>query len=138
MKTIARYDIKECSIEFRIRTWRDLNKIVPFAAESADPDPVIVASFSNEKEARAFLDTQESYVRFFSYARMAYCEFEEYILEENVYSVDEDGDEEWVETRDCDCSHMPESITFGCSSYMWNDARKRWIEIEEEEEEEGE
>lgn len=35
-------------------------------------------------------------------------------------------------------NRMPESITFGCSSYAWSDARKRWIEIEEEEEEECE
>lgn len=138
MKTITRFDIYNCSTEIRTRDWNDLNKIAPFAAHSEDPSPDIVASFSDEKEARAFLDAQESYVRFFSYAGMTYSKFEEYILEENVYSVDEDGDEEWIESFGSDCSRMPESITFGCSSYMWNDARKRWIEIEEEEEEEGE
>ena len=136
MNTIARYDIKECSTEIRIRTWRDLDKIVPFAADSTDPSPEIVASFSDEKEARAFLATQESYVNFFTSAGMTFCTFEEYILERNIYSVDEDGDLEWTETTDSDCSRMPETITFGCDDYAWDEKFKCWRMIEDEEDEE--
>lgn len=140
MATKNVFELRTCSAEIRIlRNLDIINEGCTINSDLVgDSDPVIVKTFDTEDAALKALESYESSVDIYNHFGMLYAKVTEYWVEDAVYEIDEDGDEEWIDGGNWyTFSRMPETIMWGGDTYRWNEKLSCWhfIAVEDEEEE---
>lgn len=132
---ITRYEIHRYTAEITVRTARDLSKLVP-GCTAYDPEPETISSHDNVRAAQKALDHLSSDIHFIdSFYGGKLAEVTEYAIEEAVYSVDEDGNEEEVSVESISFTSFPTELSFGCNDYEYN-LLSGWTLVADEDEDE--
>ena len=116
---ITRYEIRRHTAEFTVRSARDLAKLFPGCTFS-DPDPELISSHDSMQAAQKALNRFSSDISFVdSFYGGKLANVTEYAIEEVVYDVDEDGEEEEISVESADFTGFPTELSFGCNDYEY-------------------